>query len=181
MNKTTITLFIPLFIGVMVGCGVNNDPTENQNVQPIGFYTNEKDENNQRYLGMGKNIDLEFSRGLRNEQNNRNVRDIQNNNQNVNFRRDDYNYHGQMNTSINSWPTESYGTQRDAQFAKRISQRVSRIDGVDDARAVISGNEIVIMAYTSQQNDGFIKRKIKNVIHRMGNIENISIKLYHRE
>jgi hypothetical protein len=57
---------------------------------------------------------------------------------------DDFNYHGQMNTTIEGSPTPSYDDQRDAILAMRVTEAVEDINGVDEARAVISKDQIIV-------------------------------------
>ncbi len=79
----------------------------------------------------------------------------------------DYNYHGQLNTTYNGNPTKSYNTGHDNIVAQKITDRLEHVGGVDDVAAIINGNTILVVIKTNNNNRRTVEENARQIVKGM--------------
>lgn len=142
----------------LTGCG-NNDGAagdrETDEVIPIGYYSNENHGNNGGNVRINEENDgpltefMDHTFGTEGNQNKENGNETGTRNTNApraqKFSRNDINYHGHLN-DINGGARSSYFTAYDGNLMKTISSKAASIENVNDARAVIHENKVILAA-----------------------------------
>lgn len=202
LNKKVISLAATLIFGGLTGCGTNNEAMDmryNDNFQPVGFYTNEENNEDRKYTGMGRNVDIDYNReligrnvnydyndGTRNTTNNGNLNTRNNGNMfdQVDARdtgeatpqydggdindRGDLNYHGQLNSTLNSYPTRSYDDKFDNRLARRMENRIERIENIGNTHVIIDGDRMLVAVDNNEDgNEQNLEREIRTITDRM--------------
>lgn len=195
MKKFALTMSTALLVGGLAACNTTddnaiNDRLENNNTRPIGYYTN--DDNNDRYGWFGYTND-----GTRNADNNDNnrrnspytnegsnsdqfqgpVTDMMDQDDQNHFRNNPQNYNrrGSMQDNENRRDRVGYYDGTDGQLARQIAQRVERLDNVEDARAIVYGNQVVIGVDTSDDNHENVDRQVRRAINDFVQTRNVTV------
>lgn len=167
-----LTLFI-------AGCGDKNSAQDRytDSAQPIGYYSNE---DHQKSGGNARMLDdndgaitemLDHSAGQESDNvRNRELKAMQNRDENGNpvnptkpyakkdrnffahdnrYQNSDLNYHGHLNTTGHSAETNQYN----ADLSQRIERSVDRVENVEDARAIVYGDDVLIAAKLMNANN----------------------------
>ncbi|WNS74435.1 YhcN/YlaJ family sporulation lipoprotein [Bacillus sp. DTU_2020_1000418_1_SI_GHA_SEK_038] len=148
MNKKLLSLPVAAIMSIsLAGCGINDNETavqdrNNNNVQPIGYYSSDNQRNgggNARILDEVDNdgpvtemMDQTFNNRDRNYQR------LQNNG----FSRNDANYHGHLGNNERK-PRSSYYEGYDGKFINQINQ-AAHVNNVRDVESLVRGNDVLI-------------------------------------
>lgn len=173
----------------LVGCGLANDQAQDQNnTRNVGF-----NENNPVQIGNSKinereSFDQTDAYGYFKNNNNNNNNVQYRANENVDrdrgdrYNRDifhdnteDFNYHGQMNTTIGGIPTKSYDKPEDYHLAERMTDTVNRIKNVNQARVVINGDQVVVSVDSRTGNMRELEARIQQALHRYAKDKNVKV------
>ncbi|MDQ0244590.1 spore cortex protein [Bacillus fengqiuensis] len=73
---------------------------------------------------------------------------------------DDRNYHGHLN-STNAPAKTSYYEGKDGDFLQDVVNRAERVRGVDDARALIDGNRLLVAINTDERDTAGIENRVR--------------------
>jgi spore cortex protein len=81
------------------------------------------------------------------------------------YSRTDQNYHGHLN-GIENVGNPSYYNNYDGNLANRIVKRASKVDGVDDARVLINGDEVLVAVNPENGADDTrqLKREVREAV-----------------
>jgi spore cortex protein len=90
------------------------------------------------------------------------------------YARDDYNYHGQMADRTNN-TRASYNNNYNGRLSEQISNRVEKVDNVDDVRTIVSGDNILVAIDTNDRNDRNVKQQVQNAIKNMTTGKNVRV------
>lgn len=135
-----MTLSTAFLIG-LVGCNAdNNEALDNRNndtTQPIGYYTND------------------------------NMGDRNGTPQGGRYSRQDVNYHGQMNNTLDGRANQAYYKDYDGKTAESIARRVSEMNNVDDARCVITRDSVLVAVDTNDRNKKDVEDKVRAQVEQM--------------
>lgn len=167
----------------LVACNVGDnamDTRYNDNVQPIGYYTGERDRNNQDFIDNDGPLTEMFDGGIDENNFNRDVNfgtnygnrapltvgDRDRVNQYGTYDRSDYNYHGHLgNNNVNE----------NNRLAERISDQVARLKNIEDVNTLVTENNVVVAVDTSDRNDVDVKERVKSVAERIARGKNINV------
>ncbi len=187
-KKTTSLTAIALLTTGLTACNGNEgaiDNTNNNNqAQPIGYYTNE--DNNgvdnegpvtEMMDGMNDGDDSSnYFKRVNNRNDNRNmsnptvplgnrdnglVRDNR-------YSRGDANYHRHVNEV-------GYYNRGDGDIARKIQNSVKKMDNVDDARVLVTDDNVLVAINTNNRNDKDIKEKITRQTRKMSDGRNVQV------
>ncbi len=134
--------------GALTACNADDnealDTRYDNDTRPIGYYTNEG--TNQGDRGEGPITQIADQDGDRNEigENDQNNR-TQNN---------------QDNNNIN------YADGYEGELAQKIANKVKKMENVDDARVVISEENVLVGVDTNDRNDQDVKEKVQNEVQK---------------
>lgn len=157
----SFTLLAALITGGLVGCNTNEEAMRNGNVQTDEFY---EDVNN-RNQPLG-HVDYEYI----GEKNYQNV-DKEPTTLGNRFRREDYNYHGQMNKPYNNM-NRTYTNMRQKRIAQRISNRLETMNGINNVRTIMTGTAVyVAIDSDTDVND----QEIREIVQHMTVGRNVEI------
>jgi spore cortex protein len=73
---------------------------------------------------------------------------------------DDVNYHGHLN-STNARAKTSYYKKHDGDVVQDVVNRVERVKGVDDARALVDGNRLLVAIESDVANPALLEKKVR--------------------
>lgn len=93
---------------------------------------------------------------------------------NNHFSRDDYNYHGQVGGRNNNAKT-SYTNNYNGGLAEQISNRVEKVNNVDDVRTIVNGDEILVAVDTNDRNNRQVQTQVKNAIRDLTNGKDVRV------
>lgn len=174
MRGTLLSLSTIMFIGVaLTGCGVNQSAQdENSSLQQVGFYSNDKNANQDsgafRYINDRGFNDQHMVNQVRNAGNDSGEHDGAFSKQGRgHYGYGDYNYHGHLNTTFNGVPTRSYNTGHDNIVAQKITDRLEHVANVNDVAAIIDGNTILVVIDTDDENTQAIEKKVRQIVEGM--------------
>ncbi|MBM6619727.1 YhcN/YlaJ family sporulation lipoprotein [Bacillus suaedaesalsae] len=85
---------------------------------------------------------------------------------NHHFSRGDYNYHGQMAGRDNN-ARSSYTNNYNGGLAEQISNRVEKVNNVDDVRTIVNGDEILVAVDTNDRNNRQVETQVKNAVREL--------------
>jgi spore cortex protein len=172
LKKAALAVFI---VTGLAACNTNNDAMDtryNDAARPIGYYTNEAAQNRNDGFRLNDNdgpmtelLDQGFN-GYNDERGTDRRNDM--------FSRGDVNYHGHLN-STDSRANPSYYTKYDGELAEAIAERASRVANVDDVRAVISGNNVLVAVDTNDRNNARVERDVIRNIRPICGDRNIQV------
>ncbi|WP_053073730.1 YhcN/YlaJ family sporulation lipoprotein [Bacillus sp. LL01] len=91
------------------------------------------------------------------------------------FSRTDKNYHGSLN-GIENVGNPSYYNNYDGKLADRLSKRADKVDGVNGARALINGDEIIVAVNPEKDADTRkLKREVRSAVEPL--VENKELRI----
>lgn len=156
------------------------DTNYNNNTQPMGYYSNENtDVDNEgpvTEMMDGMNNEDNYFRQVNDRNNNRNmsnptvplgdrdnglVRDNR-------FSHGDANYHGHLNEV-------GYYNGGDGEISRKIKNAVEKMDNVDEARVVVTDDNILVAVDTSDRNDAPLKDKITSNLRKIADGRNVQV------
>lgn len=73
---------------------------------------------------------------------------------------DDRNYHGHLN-STNAPAQTSYYKAKDGGFVQDVVNRAERVRGVDDARALLDGNRLLVAINTDERDTAAVEERVR--------------------
>ncbi|WP_083584295.1 YhcN/YlaJ family sporulation lipoprotein [Bacillus weihaiensis] len=147
------------------------DTNYDDSARPIGYYSNEDTDvdNEGPITEMMDGMDDEDNYFRRvNERNDKNManptvplgdRDeglIRDNR----FSRGDANYHGHLNEI-------GYYNRGDGAVSEKVKNAVEKMDNVDDARVLVTDNNVIVAVDTNDRNDADMKKEIMNTVKKM--------------
>lgn len=179
MRKSTIfSVSAAAFLSLgLAGC--NNDEganNYNDNAMPLGYYSNEDINDDNRYTGDGpvtEILDRNSNRQILN-QNFRNEKSQDPKQNNVSYQGNLKEFNGNKK-SLNNGAV-------DGQFLRKIAKRAATVKGVNDAEAFVRGDTIIISIETNARNRQTVSnvedairpiangKKIKVVTNNMRNV-----------
>lgn len=176
--KLVAPVLLTLSFG-LTGCGVNEDQTADRNrlnnTRQIGYYSNEQHEGNN---GVG-NADndgpitemMDHTFGDEGNTNGSNVRNV--NNRNRTNVRNVNNHNNRDNVNIND---QNERVSYDTELAEKISDRVTKMDNVKNARTLVYGeNVLVALEVENTKNVAKTKAQVKDKLNDSLNGRDISI------
>jgi spore cortex protein len=157
------------------------DTRYNDNAQPMGYYSNEN-----------TNVDnegpvTEMMDGMNNDNNENYFRRVNDRYQNRNmsnqtvplgdqdngllkdnrFSKNDVNYHKHL---------KNVGNQRDdGKTAQQVSNAVEKINNVDEARVLVTDNNLIVAVDTQDNNNNKLKDRITKQVQKMANGRNVQV------
>jgi spore cortex protein len=173
LKKTALAVFV---VTGLAACNANNDAMDtryNDAARPIGYYTNEAAQNRNDGYRLNDNdgpmtemLDKSFNGYNGDQRADRTRNDM--------FSRRDVNYHGHLN-STDSRANPSYYSTYDGELAEAIADRASRVPNVDDVRAVISGNNVLVAVDTNNRNNARVERDVLRNIRPICGNRNVQV------
>lgn len=183
-KASTLTAIALLTTGLTACNGnegaLNNNGEYNNNTRPIGYYSNENtDVDNEGPITEmmdGMNDEDNYFRRVNDRYDNRNmsnptvplgdrdnglVRDNR-------FSHGDANYHGHLNEV-------GYYNRGDGAISDKVKNAVEKIDNVDDARVLVTDDNVLVAVDTHDRNDADMKEKITSEIRKMTEGRNVQI------
>jgi spore cortex protein len=81
----------------------------------------------------------------------------------------DTNYHGHLNDTNNRARSSAYNNNNNynGDLVNKIVDRVEKVKNVDDARAVIMKNDVIIAIDTNDKNDRNVQNEVKNAVESL--------------
>ncbi|MBD1381221.1 YhcN/YlaJ family sporulation lipoprotein [Metabacillus arenae] len=157
------------------------DTNDNNRTQPIGFYSNEHIGNN----GDGVDNDGPVTEMMENANNGNGNREGANNGRLDNptvpladgdrgferdnrFNRGDTNYHNQANEA-------GYYNEGDQQIADKVSNKVKKMKNVDDARTLVTRDNVYVAIDTKDRNNKDVKDKALKAAREIANGRNVQV------
>lgn len=156
------------------------DTNYNNNTQPMGYYSNENsDVDNEgpvTEMMDGMNNEDNYFRQVNNRYDNRNmsnptvplgdrdnglVRDNR-------FSHGDANYHGHLNEV-------GYYNGGDGEISRKVKNAVEKMDNVDEARVVVTDDNILVAVDTNDRNDAPLKDKITSNLRKIADGRNVQV------
>jgi spore cortex protein len=169
------------------------DTKYNDNAQPMGYYSNENanadNEGPVTEMMDGMNNEDNYFRKVNNNNNNQNItnptvplgdRDdglVRDNR----FSRSDANYHGHLqnvgnNTNNNNRMNITNNNNRDDnEISRKVRTTVEKMDNVDNARVLVTEDNILVAVDTADNNDASLKERISNNVRKMSNGRNVQV------
>ncbi|MFS0861705.1 YhcN/YlaJ family sporulation lipoprotein [Fredinandcohnia sp. 179-A 10B2 NHS] len=229
MRKVLYTLSTAaLMLGGLTACNTDEgalDTRYNDNARPIGYYSNENNNDRNERNGNGYRINdndgplTEIMDRNGNGNNNRNGTRITNNNNdrrnngagvmnkngrdnksgimnnNTDGRRiatpyndgnpntmgnnghgqADRNYHSHLNDNNHRVRTSGYYDRDSGNLVQKITDRASKVKNVDDARAIVTEDNILVAVDTNDNNDKRVKDAVKKAVMPLAKGRNINI------
>ena len=183
MKKIITSIALALPIAALAGCGVN-DQAQNDNslLDEVALFTNDKNAHNNN--GAFRYVN---DRGFNDQQMVDQVNVLNNNNHlgdrkgafssgpKPNYGYNDYNYHGQLNTTYNSIPTKSYNTGHENVIAQKITNRIEHVANVNDVAVIIDGNSILVALDTNEDNNQRLERKVHRIVKGMADGRKVKV------
>lgn len=183
MKKIIASIATALFIAALAGCGVNDQAqNDNSTLDQAALYTDDKNAN--RNNGAFRYVN---DRGFNDQQMVDQVNVLNNNNHlgdrkgafssgpNPNYGYNDYNYHGQLNTTYNGIPTKSYNTGHENVIAQKITDRIEHVTNVNDVAVIIDGNSILVALDTNEDNNQKIERRVRRIVEGMADGRKVKV------
>ncbi|WLR49993.1 YhcN/YlaJ family sporulation lipoprotein [Bacillus tianshenii] len=177
-KKTLMTLSTAFLLGGLVGCAQDNEALDtryNDTTQPIGYYTNNDDSRGfgwgmgdytTRYTNQERgDTDRYMNRGMRNNATP----------QAGEYKRKDVNYYGQMNNSLDGRANKSYYNNYNGKMAESISRTVSEMNNIDDCRAVVTRDTVLVAVDTNDNNVKDVENKVRAKVEQMANGKNVRV------
>ncbi|MED4530849.1 YhcN/YlaJ family sporulation lipoprotein [Metabacillus fastidiosus] len=217
MRKTASALaVIAVMTTGLVACNNadNNEgaiDTRNNNVtRQVGYYTNDNNDVTRGYDRDGNEgpvtdmFDGDRDNNNRRVNNTRNVRmdnpmvplGARDNNitRDVNYSRNDVNYHGHLNnrdvgtmygntgtngTGNNNMNTaannQGYYNRADKDLADKVANHVEKMANVDDARVLVTDDNIVVAVDTNDKNNKNVEKQVAKSVDKMANGRNVRV------
>ncbi|ALA69526.1 sporulation protein [Geobacillus stearothermophilus 10] len=101
----------------------------------------------------------------------------------VDFGDSDYNYHGHLH-SLNVDPHPSYYRSYAGGLAEKLSRRAAAVNGVDDARAVVYGDQAVIAIATDDRHPKRLEKRVEQAVAPYADGKRVRVtsnpSMYHR-
>ncbi len=162
----------------LVACNADNnamDTRYNDNAQPIGYYTGDRNED---YMDNEGPITEMFD-GANNRDDRRRI-DYPNNysnrapltiddrdraNEYGMYDRNDYNYHDHIGNRMD----------QNSQLAERISDQVATIANVEDVNTLVTKDNVLIAVDTNDRNNQNVENKVKEVAEKIAKGKNINV------
>ena len=184
-KKASTLTAIALLTTSLTACNGNNEGALNNgdydnNTRPIGYYSNENtDVDNEGPITEmmdGMNDEDNYFRRVNDRYDNRNmsnptvplgdrdnglVRDNR-------FSHGDANYHGHLNEV-------GYYNRGDGAVSDKVKNAVEKIDNVDDARVLVTDDNVIVAVDTHDKNDADMKEKITSEIRKMTEGRNVQV------
>ncbi|WP_226667228.1 YhcN/YlaJ family sporulation lipoprotein [Metabacillus litoralis] len=183
VKKASTFTAIALLTTGLTGCNGNEgalDTGNNNNARPIGYYSNENTEvDNEGPI-------TEMMDGMNNKDNNYFQR--VNNRTNTNmpnptlplggrdsglvrdnrYSHGDANYHGHLNEV-------GYYNRGDGAISDKVKNAVEKMDNVDDARVLVTDDNVLVAVDTHDRNDKDMKNQITSEIRKMTKGRNVQV------
>ncbi|MFT4412777.1 YhcN/YlaJ family sporulation lipoprotein [Fredinandcohnia humi] len=180
------------------------DTNYNDNARPIGYYSNENVDRTERN-GNGYRVNdndgplteiMDRNGDGNNNQNNyrnKNGAGIMNtrennhrggtpyNDGNPNTMRDnghghaDQNYHSHINDNNHRVRTYGYYNQENGNLVRRISDRAERVKNVDDARVIVTADNVLVAVDTNDNNDKNVKEAVRKAVQPLAQGKTINV------
>ncbi|MGD7007781.1 YhcN/YlaJ family sporulation lipoprotein [Metabacillus sp. 84] len=152
-----------LTAGVLGGCGNNDDNAMNynDNMQPIGMYSNEHDGRGRDHADNEGPI-TEMMDGDRNDRPDRGINERGMNNQTVPIADN----HGDGN---------GYYSDNEQKIADKVSKKIAGMPNVDDVRTIVTEDNVVVGVDTSDVNDKNAKNAIIKETKKMAEGKNVDV------
>lgn len=200
MRKSVLTVTSAAFLlGGLTGCGGGNSAADNryyEETSPMGYYTSEHNPNvnndrnrpaTQEERGNARIMDdndgplneimdraVVYGERRNNDNNNRNTaspatnRGKQYDHERL-YSRSDKNYHGQLD-GVRNIANPSYYNNYNGRLTEKLADRASKVNGVENARAVSYGDDILIAVepnndVNEQQLSRDIRRAVKPLVN----------------
>ncbi|MBM7605770.1 spore cortex protein [Metabacillus crassostreae] len=183
-KKASTLTAIALLTTSLTACNGNegalNNGDNDNNTRPIGYYSNENtDVDNEGPITEmmdGMNDEDNYFRRVNDRYDNRNmsnptvplgdrdnglVRDNR-------FSHGDANYHGHLNEV-------GYYNRGDGAVSDKVKNAVEKIDNVDDARVLVTDDNVIVAVDTHDRNDADMKEKITSEIRKMTKGRNVQV------
>lgn len=185
VKKASAFTAIAILTSGLAACNADKsalDTRYNDNTQPMGYYSNEN-----------TNVDnegpvTEIMDGMNNDNNDNYFRRVNERYQNRNmsnqtvpyderdngmlkdnrFSQRDVNYHGHLKNV-------GYYQREDGKTAQQVSNAVEKINNVEDARVLVTENNLIIAVDTKDTNDNTVKDKITKQVQKMAYGRNIQV------
>lgn len=164
----------------------NNNGNNNTRYGTLNRDNNNNRNDNNRFGTLNK--DNNNNSGIFNRDNNNNGRNntILNRDRNLmdgngakrdnnRFSRGDANYHGHVNDNNDRRNSTGYTNNYDGDLVRRITDRAEQVKNVDDVRAVVMGNNIIVAVDTDDKNDKNVKDEVRNVVQTLAKGKNINV------
>ena len=189
MKKFALTVSTALLVSGLAACNNADDNAFNDrndnNTRPIGYYTND-DDDNRRWGWFGNNDTDGVNRrqspfmNANDQDDNMNegpLTDMMDRDDENNFRNNPQNYNrrGEMQDRNNHRNNVGYYDGADGQLARRIADRVEKLDQVEDARAIVYGNQVIVGADTNDSNAQDVDRKVRQAIRNIAQTRNVTV------
>ncbi|MCA1031894.1 YhcN/YlaJ family sporulation lipoprotein [Bacillus timonensis] len=218
-NKAVTFSAVLILSGLsLVGCNTDQgalDTRYNDNARPIGYYSNENvdhnDKNGNAYIMddndgplteiMDRNIGQDnngtnYGRNYRGTSDGQRYRALGNGvkdtevnptvpygNRDKNFfikdnrfSRGDANYHGHIdNNNFGRARSSAYYRNFNGELAEQITAKVANINNVDDVRAVIMGDSVVIAIDTNDKNDTDVTERVEDAVRPLVRGKDINV------
>lgn len=186
LNKVIKTIVAALLTVSIAGCGVNNGANDeaatSNTTRPVGFdrednqwKTNTKNSAFTMINDRGHNDQRLFStQDASKEAEERGNRIGAFSNRGF-YGHNDYNFHGQMNTTYNGRPTWSYNTGHDNTIAQKITDRIEHLTNVNDVAAFIDGNTILVVIDKNDNNNRDIEQEVRRIAEGMANGRTVKV------
>ncbi|WP_197089576.1 YhcN/YlaJ family sporulation lipoprotein [Bacillus sp. SA1-12] len=180
-KKASAYTAIALLTSGLTACNNNEgalDTRYNDNTQPMGYYSNEdtnvdnegpvtemmdgaNNENNYFRRVNNRNANMDNPTAPLGDQDDGLVRDNR-------FRRTDTNYHGHLNQQGNN-------DRDDNEISRKVRASVEKMNNIDDARVLITENNILVAVQTDTAADDKLKNKIKNNVRKMADGRDVQV------
>lgn len=185
MKKASALSAIVIISTSLAACNANQgalDTRQNDNAQPMGYYSNED-----------TNVDnegpvTEMMDGMNNENNDNYFRRVNDRNQNRNmtnqtvplgdrdnglvrdnrFSHNDENYHGHIrNVGTNQ--------REEGKTAQQVRNAVEKMNHVDEARVLVTDNNIIVAVDTQGTEENQLKDKIRKQVQKVAKGRNVQV------
>ncbi|MBS2969855.1 YhcN/YlaJ family sporulation lipoprotein [Metabacillus sp. KIGAM252] len=163
IRKTIQYGSLALLAGLLTACGNGKDNAMdyNDNTQPIGMYSNEHDGKNKDHADNDGPI-TEMMDGDRNDRPTRVSNNSNMDNQGVPIADNDRNENG-------------YYSDRDQNLAEKVSDKISKMKNVDDARTVVTEDNVIVAVDTNDKNNKNVKNAIIKETEKLANGRNVDV------
>ncbi|MTH53003.1 hypothetical protein GKZ89_06230 [Bacillus mangrovi] len=145
-----------LLTGMLAGCnsgGNDNATNYNDNMQPVGMYSNEHDGKGRDHADNDGPI-TEMMDGDRNDRPNRMTND---------------------NGPVPVADENGYYSNDDQKIADRVAKKVSDMKNVDDARTVVTDDNVIVAVDTNDKNNKSVKNAIVKETRELAEGRNVDV------
>jgi len=184
-KKATALTAIALLTTGLTACNGDQGALENNNnnqAQPMGYYTNEGNgADNEGPVtemmdGMNGENNRNYFQRVNNRYDNRNMSNptvpLGNNDNGLvrdnRYSHGDANYHHHLNEV-------GYYNRGDGEIAQKVKNSVEKMDNVEDARVIVTDDNVLVAIDTNDRNDKDMKQKVTKELQKMSEGRNIQV------